>query len=151
MVPKRSIITLVGVKQAKLGFAFIHHGTISDCNDCQYQRVCMGNLDVGRIYKVTACREKILACKVHEAGVRAVEVVESDILAFLQPKLAMEGVVITYNKQECDAQECPNFERCVPNGLLNGDRCLVIKVAEKVRCPRELSLVEVVLQRVPVS
>ncbi len=63
----------------------------------------------------------------------------------------MEGVLIAYNKQDCDVQECPNFERCLPDGLLDGDRCQVVKVAEKVKCPRALPLAEVVLQRVQVS
>ena len=110
----------------------------------------MDNLDVGRVYKIIKCREKVLECKIHEVGVKAVEVVESDIPAVLPPKLAMEGVIITYNKQDCDVQECPNFEKCVPNGLLDGDRCQVVKAAEKVKCPRALSLAEVALQRVQV-
>ncbi len=111
----------------------------------------MDNLEVDRIYEVTKFREKILECKIHEAGVKAVEVVESDITAVLPRKLAMEGVLITFNKQECDVQECENFERCLPKGLMDGDRCRVVRVAEKVKCPKELALADVVLQRVQVS
>ena len=108
----------------------------------------MNNLNVGRIYRVVRCREKILECKIHEAGAKAVEVVESDISAIIPQKLAMEGAVITYNRQECNAQECGNFEKCIPNGLLDEDRCLVVKVVRKVKCASARSLAEVVLQRI---
>ena len=145
------LITLIGVRQAKEGYAFIHHGPSSLCEDCKYRRVCIESLEVGRIYEVVGIREKIFPCKLHEAGVRVVEVTESGIRAALSHKLAIEGAVIIFQQQECDMQTCKNYEICVPRGLLKGDRCRISEIGEKIVCPKDLLLVIAVLQRLPAS
>ena len=145
------MITLIGVRQAREGFAFIHQGPSPECEGCPYYQVCIENLDAGRVYEVVGLREKIFPCKLHEIGARVVEVIESDILAALPSKATIEGAVITYQKQECSIQECQLYERCVPRGLVNGDRCLILEVGEKVKCSRGLPLVRVVLRRLPAS
>ncbi|MFQ6080949.1 MAG: UPF0179 family protein [Candidatus Bathyarchaeia archaeon] len=151
MVQERSVITLVGVRQAKEGFVFIHQGPSSGCEDCEYYQVCIKNLETGRVYKVVRLREKVFPCKLHEAGVRVVEVVESDILAALPLKLAIEGAVVTFRKAECDIHACEHYELCVPRGLVNGDHCTVLEVGENVACSKGLSLVKAVLRRLPSS
>ena len=141
------MITLVGVRQAKEGFVFIHQGPSSNCEHCEYYQVCIKNLEAGRVYKVVRLREKVFPCMLHEAGVRVVEVVESDILAALPSKLAIEGAVITFQKVECDIQSCEHYELCVPRGLANGNQCTVLKIGENILCPNDLSLVKAVLRR----
>lgn len=151
LIPKKPVVTLVGVRQARDGFVFIHQGISSECEDCECNEVCIKNLENGRVYKVVRVREKTFPCKLHEKGVRVVEVVESDILAALPSKLAIEGAVITFRKQECDVQACEHFEHCVPCGLLDGDRCVIVEVGGNVACSGGLSLVKVVLRRLPAS
>ena len=145
------LITLIGVRQAKEGYAFIHHGPSTLCEDCKYRRVCIESLEVGRIYEVVGLREKGFPCKLHEAGVRVVEVTESDIWTVLSHKLAIEGAVITFQPQECDMQTCKSYEKCVPRGLFKGDRCTISEIGEKIVCPKGLLLVRVVLHRLPAS
>ncbi len=151
LVQERSVITLVGVRQAKEGFVFIHQGPSSSCEGCEYYQVCIKNLEAGRVYKVARLREKVFSCRLHEAGARVVEVVESDILVALPSKLAIEGAVITFQKVECDVQACEHHELCVPRGLVNGDHCTILKIDEKVACSKGLSLVKAVLRRLPSS
>jgi hypothetical protein len=151
LVQERPVITLVGVRQAKEGFVFIHQGPSSGCEGCECYQVCIKNLEAGRVYRVIRLREKVFPCRLHEVGVRVVEVVESDISAALPSKLAIEGAVITFRKAECDVQACEHRELCVPHGLVNGDHCTVLKTEENVACPRGLSLVRAVLRRLPSS
>jgi len=151
LIPKKPVITLVGVMQAREGFVFIHQGTSAECEGCEYHEVCIKNLETGRVYKIVRMREKTFPCKLHEKGVRVVEVVESDILAALPSKLAIEGAVITFQKQDCDVQACEHFEHCVPCGLLDGDRCAIVEVGGNVACSGGSSLVKVVLRRLPAS
>ncbi len=147
MVREKSVITLVGVKQAKKGFVFIHKGPSSNCEGCKYYQVCIRNLETGRVYKVVKLREKVFPCMLHEAGARVVEVVESNILAALPSKLAIEGAVITFRKGDCNVQACEHLELCAPRGLANGDQCTVLKIGEKILCPNDLSLVKALLHR----
>jgi len=151
LIPKKPTVTLVGVRQAREGFVFIHQGTGSECEGCEYHEVCVKNLETGRVYKIVGVREKTFPCKLHEGGVRVVEVVESDVLTALPSKLAIEGAVITFRRQECDVQACEHFERCVPCGLLDGDRCVIVEAGGNIACLEGLLLVKVVLRRLPAS
>jgi len=151
LVQEKSVITLVGVRQAEEGFIFIHQGPSSGCEGCKYYQVCIENLEVGRVYKVVELREKVFPCRLHEAGVRVVEVVESDILATLPSKLAIEGAVITFQKVECDVQVCEHHQLCVPRGLFNGDHCTILKIEENVSCSKGSPLAKAALRRLPSS
>ena len=147
----RCLITLVGIRQAREGYAFIHRGASARCRGCERYRVCIGNLEVGRVYKVVGLRERVFPCELHEVGVRVVEVVEADVSATIPAKLAIEGAVITFQPQECDVRTCRSHEFCVPHGLVGGDRCTILEVGESVSCFKGLSLVRVVLRRLPAS
>ena len=145
----KTVITLIGVRQAREGYAFIHQGSSPNCKNCGYYRVCIENLEEGRVYRVVGLRENVFQCGVHEGGVRVVEVVESDIEAALPLRMAMEGALIPFQKLECEAISCINHEFCVPRGLVDGDRCTILKIDEKIECPEGLSLVKVLLHRLP--
>lgn len=147
----RYLVTLIGVKQAKVGHTFIHKGPSAGCEHCKLQQTCIKNLEAGRVYRIVRLREKIFPCELHETGVRVVEVVESDVWTTLPPKLAMEGAVITFQEQECDMQVCEHYEYCLPCGLVDGDRCAILEVGENVVCSRGLSLVKAVVRRLPAS
>ncbi|MFQ6094835.1 MAG: UPF0179 family protein [Candidatus Bathyarchaeia archaeon] len=148
---RKVTITLVGLNQAKEGFTFIHRGPTPKCGGCEYLHVCVRNLESGRIYKVVGLRDKTLYCPLSEEDMRVVEVVESEIEGAIPSKQAMEGAMILFQPEECDVEDCKNFEFCFPKGLLNGDRCEIVGVTGSLQCPRGLPLVRVLLRRVPVS
>ena len=109
----------------------------------------MSNLEPGRIYRVDVIRDKVFPCKVHEEGVRVVEVVEPDLEAAIESRLAFLGGTVPYQPQECVDVSCINYGKCVPQGLRKGDKCRISDVIEQVKCPlgRSLVLAKVHLQR----
>jgi uncharacterized protein (UPF0179 family) len=145
----RPTITLVGVKQAREGFKFIHQGASELCEGCQYRRVCIDNLVIGRLYSVVKTRTQVFPCRLHDEGVQVVEVVEAETEASIDQKYAFEGATIEFCPQDCELVNCMNYERCVPYGLKKGDRCQIIKLVGAVTCPVSRQLVVVVLRRLP--
>lgn len=144
---RRSIITIVGLKQARNGFTFLHEGPAEDCKGCEFFGVCMKNLEPGRVYEVTAVRDKVFPCRIHDEGTRVVEVVESDIDGAMEARLAFQGGIITFQPQVCENVSCRNNRKCVPNGLRKGDRCKILEVDGQTECPLKKTLVFVVLRR----
>lgn len=150
-VPQKTFITLVSNSQAKEGFIFIHKGSASKCEGCKYFHVCVKNLETGRIYKVLRLREKRVQCELAETGMTVVEVAECEVEAAVLSKQAIEGVIISYQRRNCQAQDCEFLEQCSPKGLLDGDRCEVVKVSESGHCLLGFPLVKASLRRVLVS
>lgn len=138
---------MVGVKQAKEGFMFLHEGPAGQCKDCEYYNVCMKNLETGRVYRVLKARDRTIPCKLHLDGAQVAEVVESEVEAALDKKCAIPGVIVTFSGRTCHS--CENQERCRPQGLVDGDRCKVLEVRQPISCPAGQGLVLSVLQRVP--
>ena len=147
MTKEKKLITLLGIRQAKSGFTFIHEGILKKCKECDFFRVCMENLEMGRIYKVVKIREKTFPCKVHENGTRVVEVIENDVEASLPERQALNGCVITFQPQECLEEHCISIKKCRAYGLKKNDKCKVVKVGGKITCPLDRKLVSVVLHR----
>jgi uncharacterized protein len=147
MPAKKQTITLVGLKQAKKNFTFIHECQLSECVGCERFNVCMEKLEPGRIYKVQIVRDKVFPCKIHEEGVRVVEVVKPDIEATVERRIAFPGGTISYELQECAKSSCANYALCVPQGLKKGDKCKILEVSKKaVKCPAGRSLLLATLQ-----
>jgi len=151
MPQKRSLITLVSVKQAKEGFTFLHNGPAPKCEGCRYFHVCVQNLVPGRIYRVVGLRDKTVQCELTETDMMVVEVVESEIETAIQSKQAIEGALISFQKQECRMGDCENLELCSPKGLFDRDRCEIVKVTGSVQCPQGLPLARVLLRWAPAS
>lgn len=107
----------------------------------------MVGLDKGRVYSVTAVRDKSFSCRVHEEGVRVVEIVEPDFEVVIENRMAFLGGTITYKPQECLKVSCPQFKKCVPIGLTKGDKCKIIEVAGSIQCPSERPLLLAKLRR----
>lgn len=145
---RKGIITLLGCKQSRKGFKFIFNGSSNLCPQCERRKVCLENLEEGRVYEVIEVHKNKFPCAVHYGEVYVVKVVESDIEAAVSVKMAIEGSVITYNSQDCSDYECSNFHLCVPKGLVKGDKCKIMEVKESLKCPLNRSLVEVLLRRV---
>ncbi len=130
----KTIVTLVGVKQAKEGFVFLHAGPIKDCEKCERYKVCMENLRSGRVYRVVGVREKSFPCRIHEEGARVVDVMESDIDVAMDRRQAFIDAIMTFHPQECGDASCPDRGICQPIGLLEGDRCKVLEVGGQITC-----------------
>ena len=137
---KKVVITLIGKKQARVGFTFLNIGSLDKCKTCEYFGVCAKNLETNRVYSVTEVREGHFPCPVHEDGVRAVKVVETAINAAIPIRTAILDSVITFCPQECENMLCKNRELCLPLGLYDGDKCSVAKLGDDIKCPLRRSL-----------
>ncbi len=142
------ILTLVGVKQAKKGAKFVHIGHAELCEDCELYKVCIGNLEPKRIYEIIDVRNIEHPCKIHEDGVRVVEVEYSNIQAALEAKQAITGATITYSPIECDFYDCPYIDICKPSGLFEGDKCIIEEISEKIDECRGVKALRVVTLKI---
>lgn len=144
---RRPIITLVGQRQARRGFSFLNEGSLKECESCSLLKVCVAKLEAGRVYVVVDVRDKIFPCPIHEEGVQVVEVVEPNIEANIEHRIAFPCGIITFQPQTCKESSCRYYGSCIPQGVKAGDKCKVVEVKEQVVCPLNLRLVSAVLQR----
>jgi uncharacterized protein (UPF0179 family) len=144
----KTIITLVGSKQARIGFTFIHEGPAKVCIKCSYNTVCVNNLKRGWIYKVVSLRDKHLPCEIHEENARVVEVQQAEIKSVIESRLAIPSGIISFNPQHCENEVCPNFSLCVPMFLKKGDKCKIADVKNSIDCPLSRPLVFALLLKV---
>lgn len=145
---KVRIITLMGRGQSREGFTFIFNKAEISCGECNLKNVCLKNLEEGRAYTIVKVRERTFPCEVHDEGVCVVEVVESDIKAALQAKMAYEGAIVNFEPPECEEVGCVFYDFCKPRGLLRGEKCKILKVDRSISCPLGSSLFQVLLRRI---
>lgn len=145
---RKTIVTLIGIKQAKVDYQFVFNNPSIECVNCNRRPVCLDNLEPGRVYEVTGLRDRSFPCEVHADEVRVVEVTESDIQASIPKSQAVEGATIKFKTVECDAIDCPKERICFPIGLYEGEKCKIIEARKDLSCPKGLPLVVVLLRRV---
>ncbi|MGD9963543.1 MAG: UPF0179 family protein [Thermoplasmata archaeon] len=134
------LVTVVGELQCRRGFEFVFKGPLGECRECKVRNICF-HLDENRRYRVTDVRDLHHECKVHEGGVRVVEVERIPSRAALPARAALEGSVITYEDSDCDAVGCPNYRLCNPVGAVEGMKCKILSVEPgEVVCPRARNL-----------
>jgi len=136
--PKNKI-TIVGSKQAREGFTFIHRGPAEKCVECEFRKVCSENLEVNRVYEVVGVRKRQLFCTIHEDGARVVEVREAPVRTTIPIREAFEGATSTWKLGGCERGDCENYDLCHPLGLEPGDRCKVVEVVGRMDCPSDAS------------
>jgi uncharacterized protein (UPF0179 family) len=139
-------ITLIGTKLATIGMEFTFNGPTPECENCKLRNTCI-NLEPQRRYRVLGVRgELVHECPIHEAGVRAVEVAESPIIAAFDARKAFPGSKIVFEPVRCDQTACSMYEICHPAGLKAGERYTIVEVVGEApeECPRGnvLKLVE---------
>lgn len=139
-------ITLIGIKLATVGMEFTFNGPTPECDTCKLRNTCI-NLEPNRRYRVLGVRgELVHECPIHEAGVRAVEVTESPIIAAFDARKAFPGSKVVFEAVKCDNKGCSMYEICHPIGLREGERYTVVEVVGESPedCPRGnvLKLVE---------
>ncbi len=125
-------ITLVGEKLAKPGVEFIYYGPAEPCKTCRLARVCVGNLEPGRRYKVVRVRNIEHSCPIHEGKVRVVEVVEPAIALAIDPRLAIVGSKVKLRLTVCNDPEKESLFS--PEGLFEGDTVKILEVIGDVEC-----------------
>lgn len=145
---KRQIITLIGPGQARLGVRFIHKGGSPQCEGCQYRKVCIDNLEPGRIYKIVGVRDKTLFCDAYGMEMVVVEVSESEVEAAIPSGFAIEGAIISFQTPECAERDCESYGLCFPEGLKGGDRVQIVEVNGNLHCRLKIPLRRVRLLRV---
>ena len=110
-------ITLIGTKLASIGMEFTFVGSTPECESCKLRNTCI-NLEPRRRYRVLGTRgELVHECPIHEAGVRAVEVAESPIIAAFDARKAFPGSKIVFETMKCDDPECSMYDMCHPIGI----------------------------------
>jgi len=140
------LVTVVGELQCKKDFEFVFGGPLAECRECKVKNVCF-HLDENKRYRVTGLREVRHDCKVHEGGVRVVEVEKVPTRAAISSRVALPGSVLQFDKVECEKVGCENYWLCRPYGSVEGSRFKVLSVEpEEVQCPRGKSLRTVLLE-----
>jgi uncharacterized protein (UPF0179 family) len=142
-----ALVTLIGEKQNKTGFEFVYNGPTNmqfECRDCKLKAVCF-NLEEGRTYKVVKARDIHHDCKVHEEGVRAVEVERIAVSMALPAKVAVEGATIAYQPIECKNLACEYYRLCHPWGLKPEQKLKITKMSNEINCDEGHKLVNVLI------
>jgi uncharacterized protein (UPF0179 family) len=134
-----NIITLISYLTAKEGFKFVFTGPTPECLKCRFNYVCNGKLKVGQIYEVVKVYGIRNKCPINEF-VETVEVREASIEVAVSRKVAIEDMIISYNKVKCDLSNCSNYSRCVPQLIVRPVKLKVLKVLNSVNCPKRLEL-----------
>ncbi len=138
------LVTLVGEQLAKKDNSFIYMGSLSECKDCKLKNVCF-NLEEGCRYKITNVRDVRHDCKIHEGGVRIVEVEKTPLPAAVEAKKAVEGETISINP-DCKNIGCEFYFLCCPVGIKPGMKFRISKVKDDISCPEKKKLKEVLLE-----
>lgn len=139
-----TIVTLIGETCAREGFRFVYGGPISECRDCRLKTVCF-NLDDDTVYEIIGVRGVHHDCKIHEDGVRVVELKKAPVKTAVESAQAIEGATISPEAEddECDNIGCQHFILCHPHGLKKGQSYRVKSVIRDIDCPDGIKLAEV--------
>ncbi len=139
------IVTLIGEHQAEEGNEFFYLGSLTECKDCRLKAVCF-NLDRGNKYRITGLREVTHDCKMHEDGVRVIEVERVPIKCAVPSKYAIEGSTITIEGVNCENIGCENYRLCHPLVTLSKSKRRVKSVQADLECYEDRGVVLVELE-----
>ena len=90
-------ITLLGVKQSKLGNKFLYLGETSECGECRLRGACL-KLEKNRIYEVSSVRDTIHPCNIFEEGVKTVEIFEPCYMVTTGAKIPVEEQLLLFHQ-----------------------------------------------------
>jgi uncharacterized protein (UPF0179 family) len=122
------IVTLVGELQAKPGFKFIFQGASDVCASCKLREVCVMKLEPNTVYKVVEVLKKRHKCPLREGWVVVAKVVEAEVEALLDAKMAVEDAVITFKRKKCNNTDCSLRSVCQSPYVKEGEKYRVLKV-----------------------
>jgi uncharacterized protein (UPF0179 family) len=118
---------------------------LTECRDCRLKAVCF-NLDVGGMYRIKKARDVHHDCRIHEEGVRVVEVEKIPIRCAVLHKHAIEGSTITVDDMKCKNLGCVQYRICHPLKVEKSAKYRLANVAGDIVCPEGLKIVEVILE-----
>lgn len=133
------LVTVVGERQCRKGFEFVFGGPLSECRECKVKNVCF-HLEPNRLYRVTEVRDVHHECKVHEEGVRVVEVEKLPTRTAMNAKAAIEGSMVTFEEADCELIGCPSYRICKPAGAAEGMRFRIASVEGEMECRKGKNL-----------
>ncbi len=136
------LVTLIGENLAKTGKELVFYGVNMGCKACRLKSACM-NLEEGRRYVIKNVRDNRHDCKVHEGGVKAVEVEKVAIATTLSKKNTIKGAVISFATINCRNLGCEFYKKCHPVGLKDGTMRKIVSVGGDVNCPEGYNLREI--------
>jgi uncharacterized protein (UPF0179 family) len=138
-------VTLVGEKWAVEGNEFIYLEPSSDCKDCKVKTVCF-NLQEGRRYRIKSIRETRHPCKVHDAGVVAVEFEELPVKVAMEANKVMEGVVVTFSTNGCQNTACMHRRLCSQNFIKSDQKVKILTLCGELDCVEGKKLMAVEIE-----
>ena len=141
------MITLIGKDIAKKGFEFVFLVPAKECGDCRFKSSCIDNLELNRKYVVTDVKDNEQKCAIHSQNiVIPVEIERAEIDVLTTSKNIFEGSTFTYNAPKCD-EYCEFHDFCFPEGLIENDKCIVLKNLGKHKgeCKKGLRLTKLTL------
>jgi len=142
------VVTLVGELQAKPGFKFIFQGASEACANCKLREVCVTKLEPNTVYKVVEVLEKRHKCPLREGWVVVAKVVEAEVEALLDAKMAVQDAIITFKRRKCDNVGCAMWSICQSPYVKEGGKYKVLRVEkEGVFCDGK-KMLKVLLSRV---
>ena len=121
------MITLIGKDIAKVGVNFIYYGPAEECMDCRFMKTCIGNLEKNRKYEIIEVRDNEQKCPIHsDEKVVPVIVERANIDVLTNSKNIFEGSTFTFEAPDC-SDDCRYYDQCLPEGLIEGDKLIVLK------------------------
>ena len=126
MADVKTKVTLVGTVLAKQGIEFIYEGEVAGCETCKIKKAC-NNLQIGRKYRIVSVRTTHHDCPVHLNGATAVEVTDAPLSALINADMAIVNSKIKI-EFSCNKSDCRSYPLCRPDGLVEGEKYVVIDV-----------------------
>ncbi len=121
------MITLIGKELAQKGVEFVYLGSVEECENCRFKSSCVDSLELNRKYVITDVKDTEQKCPVHSQNiVIPVEIERAQIDVLTPSKNIFEGSTFTYEAPKCD-EYCEFHDLCFPDGLMENDKCIVIK------------------------
>ncbi|MHA1831325.1 MAG: UPF0179 family protein [Candidatus Helarchaeota archaeon] len=131
----KEILTLIGKKQAKIGYKFRFIGQCSNYNNCKefLRNICINNLEKNQVYEIIEVRKVYHDCIVHLDGVCTVKVKNTPIIIAINSKFAHEGAILKYIPIKCNNEGCKFHEFCVPIEFEKDIeyRCRILKIKDR--------------------
>lgn len=101
----------------------------------------MGNLKIGRVYRIVKIYDKLFPCEIY-GNVKLAEVKPALILIAYPSSKVISSALMTYSQIPCDKSDCEYSSYCSRvRGLKEGDKFRIVKVIEEeIHCKKGYDL-----------
>ncbi|MHA1684062.1 MAG: UPF0179 family protein [Promethearchaeota archaeon] len=151
---KSYIVTLALEANARKGSEFFHEKVPVTCKSCKLSQICMGNLEIGREYRIMEVNEMIRhPCPLYGKDLLVVKVMEKPLIVSFPGRKCFAGVMIKFHPTPCPEKSCVYYGNCnpPPSIIPKGMPVLVKKILKKIKSEckfnHDLSLFEVQKKR----